>query len=124
MKNIKMGVYVFRSFHAPYIKVGHYSGKNAFSRISHRGFYSCVCPNEIKDRVSMDDMELIAWFPKQKKKTEQQIKKKWKQHRIYGKSEWLSSNKLAEIIQYLEQLEPNQAHTCDPFDALLSRRRL
>jgi hypothetical protein len=119
-----MGVYVFRSFHAPYIKVGHYSGKNAFSRIAHRGFGSCVCPNEIKGRVAMDDVELMAWFPRQTTKTEQQIKKKWKHSRIYGKSEWFPLDKMNEIIEYLEKLEPNQAHVCDPFQAVLVRRRL
>jgi len=119
-----MGVYVFRSFHEPYIKVGHYNGKNAFSRIAHRGFTSCVCPTEIRDRVSMDDMELIGWFPQQTRKTEQQIKKQWKQFRIYGKSEWLPLEKLAEVLQFLEQRETNQAHVCDPFQAILTRRRL
>lgn len=119
-----MGVYVFRSFHAPYIKVGHYCGKNAFSRIAHRGFSSCVCPKEIQDRVCMEDMELIAWFPKQNRKTEQQIKTKWKQYRIYGKSEWLPADKLNEVLEYLEKLEDNQAHFCDPFEAVLTRRRL
>ena len=119
-----MGVYVFRSFHAPYIKVGHYSGKNAFSRIAHRGFSSCVCPREIQDKVSMNDMELIAWFPKQTRKIEQQIKKQWKQDRIYGKSEWLPAKKLDEVLEYLEKLEDNQAHLCDPFEAILTRRRL
>lgn len=119
-----MGVYIFKSFHAPYIKVGHYQNKNAFSRIAHRGFYSCVCPNEIKDKVSMDDMELVAWFPNQKKKTEQQIKKKWKKSRVYGRSEWFPSDKMTEILDFLLTLESNQAHLCDPFEAILSRRRL
>lgn len=119
-----MGVYVFRSLHAPYIKVGHYQGNNAFSRIAHRGFYSCVCPKEIRHCVSMEDMELVAWFPKQNKKTEQQIKRQWKQYRVYGKSEWFPSNIVNDIVSHLEQLEKNQAHTCDPIEALLSRRRL
>lgn len=119
-----MGVYVFRSFHAPYIKVGHYNGKNAFSRIAHRGFSSCVCPHEIQDRVSINDVELIAWFPKQTRKTEQQIKKQFKQYRIYGKSEWLPADKLGEVLDHLQQLEPNQAYLCDPFEAVLTRRRL
>lgn len=119
-----MGVYIYRSLHAPYIKVGHYQGKNAYCRVAHRGFYSCVCPSIIKDRVSMDDVELLAWFPNQPKKTEQQIKKQWKQHRIYGKSEWLPADKLDEVLQYLENLEPNRAHMCDPFEAILSRRRI
>lgn len=119
-----MGVYIFRSLHAPYIKIGHYQGHNAFSRIAHRGFTSCVCPREIKDRVSMEDMELVAWFPHQTKKTEQYIKKKWKEHRIYRKSEWMPLDKLDEILAYLEKLEPDQSHQCDPFGAMLSRRRL
>lgn len=116
-----MGVYVFRSIHAPYIKVGHYCGKNAFSRIAHRGFSSCVCPREIRDRVSMDDMELVAWFPNQTRKTEQAIKKQWKQHRI---GEWLPADQLDPLLDFLQLLEPDQAHRCDPFEAILSRRRL
>ena len=72
----------------------------------------------------MDDVELVAWFPHQNKKTEQQIKKQWKQDRVYGKSEWLPADKLPEVLKFLENLEPNQAHMCDPFEALLTRRRL
>lgn len=118
-----MGVYIFKSFHAPYIKVGHYQGKNVFSRIAHRGFYSCSCPKEISKQVSMDDVELMAWFPNQGKKTEQLVKKKWKSYR-YKKSEWIQQDKMNEIMQYLQGLEPNQAYLCDPFEALLTRRRL
>lgn len=118
-----MGVYIFRSIHAPYIKIGHYQGKNAFSRIAHRGFYSCSCPTEISKKVSMEDMDLIAWFPNQDRKTERLIKTKWKSFR-YKKSEWMPLDKLVEILTFLENQEPNQAHLCDPFDAILTRRRL
>jgi hypothetical protein len=118
-----MGVYIFQSLYAPYIKIGHYQGKNAFSRIAHRGFYSCSCPREISQQVSMQDLMLIAWFPHQTRKTEQVIKKKWKSFR-YKKSEWMPLDKLQEILSFLETLEPNQAHQCDPFEALLTRRRL
>lgn len=118
-----MGVYIFQSLHAPYIKIGHYQGKNVFSRIAHRGFYSCSCPKEISHKVSMEDLNLIAWFPNQSRKTEQVIKKKWKSFR-YKKSEWMPLNKLQEILHFLENMEPNQAHKCDPFEALLTRRRL
>ena len=72
----------------------------------------------------MDDIELVAWFPNQSKKTEQQIKKQWKQHRIYGKSEWLPADKLDEVLKYLENLEPNRAHMCDHYEAILTRRRI
>lgn len=119
-----MGVYIFQSLHAPYIKIGHYQGRNAYSRIAHRGFSSCVCPKELEGRVSMDDMELVAWFPRQGKKTEQTIKRRWKLHRVYGKSEWMPSDQLTSVLAYLENLEPNQAHLCDPFAAILSWKRL
>lgn len=119
-----MGIYIFRSLHAPYIKIGHYRGQNAYCRIAHRGFYSCVCPNEIKNRVSMEDLELIAWFPSLDKKIERLIKQKWKNDRIYKKSEWFPENKLQEILSYflttLQQI--NVAHQCDPFSAMTSRR--
>ena len=47
-----MGVYVYKSKYIDAIKVGHYCKNNAWSRIAHRGFYSCRCPDEIKDRVT------------------------------------------------------------------------
>lgn len=69
----------------------------------------------------MDDMELVAWFPNQTRKTEQAIKKQWKQHRI---GEWLPADQLDPLLDFLQLLEPDQAHRCDPFEAILSRRRL
>lgn len=119
-----MGVYVFRSAHAPYIKVGHYSGENAYSRVAHRGFSSCVCPSEVRGRVAMDDLELMAWFPGQGRKTEAHIKRVWKHCRVYGKSEWMPAGVEKEVVSYLETLEENMAHTCDPVAAVLSRKRL
>ena len=119
-----MGVYVFRSVHAPYIKVGHYSGKNAYSRVAHRGFTSCLCPTEVRGRVAMDDLELVAWFPGQTKKTESQVKKRWGGCRIYGKSEWLPAGVVDEVVGYLRSLEPDMAHKCDPVAAVLTRKRL
>lgn len=119
-----MGVYVFRSAHAPYIKVGHYSGRNAYSRVAHRGFSSCVCPAEVRGRVSMDDLELVAWFPGQKRDTEARVKRQWKHVRVYGKSEWLPAAVQDQVVDYLASLEPNMAHACDPVAAVLSRKRL
>lgn len=118
-----MGVYIFKSVHAPYIKVGHYMGKNAYSRVAHRGFGSCVCPNELKNKVSAHDVELIAWFPSQTRKTEQEIKRKWRSSRI-NKGEWLPDHLLSHVMEFLEAMEPNQACQCDPVAAALTRRRL
>ena len=62
-----MGVYVFRSIHAPWIKVGHHkpskSRPNVYFRIAGRGFHSCVHPKELKTRLDMMDFGLIAWYP-------------------------------------------------------------
>lgn len=119
-----MGVYIFKSFHGSFIKVGHYKGKNAFCRISHRGFYSCLCPKEIRDKVSMEDVELLAWFPNLQKPTERLVKHKWRAHRIYRKSEWFPLEVLHDIQSFLETLDQNRVHTCDPFEAMLSNRRI
>ena len=54
---------MYKSKHADLIKVGHYSKTNAWSRIAHRGFYSCITPVEIINKTSVDDLDLIYWFP-------------------------------------------------------------
>lgn len=52
-----MGVYVFESTHAPWIKVGHHkitaSRPNVYYRVARRGFYSCVHPKELEGRLTM-----------------------------------------------------------------------
>jgi len=123
-KEKNMGVYVFRSKHEPYIKVGHYQGKNVWSRIAHRGFSSCVCPLLLVDRVTYADMELVGWFPNLTKKEESNIKRKWKDQRIYGKSEWFPLSCETDIMCHLETLDPNQSHLCCLETALATRRRL
>ena len=119
-----MGVYIFRSIHDNFIKVGHYTGQNAWSRVAHRGFYSCLCPDTIRTRVSVDDLELMAWFPALTRKDEASVKKKWKEQRVYGKSEWFPSVLLDEIMCYLQSLGEEDQHMCDVQQARTTRRRL
>lgn len=119
-----MGVYIFRSLHDNFIKVGHYAGQNAWSRVAHRGFYSCVCPNSIQDKVSVTDLELMAWFPGLGKKDEALVKKKWKMFRVYGKSEWFPADILNEIQEHLCSLDQESSQTCNLEEALSTRRRL
>lgn len=119
-----MGVYIFRSFHGPFIKVGHYAGKNAFCRVAHRGFSSCVCPKELRGRVAMEDMELLAWYPMLDRKMERMVKTRWRKHRIYGKSEWFPVQQLEEIKAFLDDKGVDMVHTCDPYAAMITRRRL
>lgn len=60
-----MGVYVFRSHHAPWIKVGHHAATlkrpNVYYRVARRGFYSCIHPAELAGKLSIDDVALLAW---------------------------------------------------------------
>ena len=123
-----MGVYVFRSKHEPYIKVGHYCGQNVWSRIAHRGFSSCVCPSSLVGRVTLEDVELVAWFPSLSKKQESAVKKRWKEVRVYQKSEWFPSSCESDIVQFLEQQAggegTNEKDQCCLQEALSTRRRL
>lgn len=57
-----MGVYVFVSRHAPYIKIGHYARSDPWDRVARRGFYSCVSPRELHQLRSAQDVDLVAWF--------------------------------------------------------------
>jgi hypothetical protein len=62
-----MGVYVFRSLHAPYVKVGHHlvspRRPNAYYRVAGRGFHSVIHPDELDGKLWLEDLELMGWFP-------------------------------------------------------------
>lgn len=72
-----MGVYIFRSRHAPWIKVGHHrvtpSRPNVYYRVAGRGFYSCVHPRELRGRLALRDLELVAWYPALGRRDERQL---------------------------------------------------
>jgi len=55
-----MGVYVFRSLHCDFVKVGHYKGSDAWERVAFRGFHSCVAPRAAGQRVDAADLQLLA----------------------------------------------------------------
>jgi len=116
-----MGVYVFKSSHGPYWKVGHYKGQNAWSRVAHRGFYSCRRPHQIHSQVSVQDLELHCWYPTLTTNDEKMI------HRQFPGlvGEWYGSVHIGEVLLALEQLgSTNTARECDLKAALSSRRRL
>ena len=62
-----MGIYIIKSLHSKWIKIGHHlitdKRPSVYYRFINRGFYSVFRPNEIKDRVSFNDLQLIYWFP-------------------------------------------------------------
>lgn len=62
-----MGVYLFRSVHEPWIKVGHHLAcprrPNPYFRIAGRGFHSVVHPPFLDGKLGMRDFVLEAWYP-------------------------------------------------------------
>jgi hypothetical protein len=112
-----MGVYVFQSRHAPLIKIGHYNKSNAWSRVAHRGFHSCLHPSELKGRVSVDDLELVCWFPERTPKDEKALHRLCDPYRVKG--EWFTIEALLMI-----PWEDNQASECIKEAAMATRRRL
>ena len=62
-----MGLYVFKSKHAPYMKVGYTSWDNPWNRVNGSadipyGFSSVRHPESLKDRVAPEDLDLIGWW--------------------------------------------------------------
>lgn len=63
-----MGLYVFKSSHADYIKVGFTSWDNPWYRVNGSagvplGFSSVRHPESLKGRVGPNDLELLGWWP-------------------------------------------------------------
>lgn len=115
-----MGVYVYQSKHAPYIKIGHYAKSNAWSRIAHRGFDKILHPAVLRERVTVHDLDLIAWYPELTTKDEKRLHKVCKEHQVIG--EWFS---IAALQNILSLLGPhNMASMCSKEEALQTRRRL
>ena len=115
-----MGVYVYVSLHMNALKIGHYSKQNAWCRVAHRGFYSCVCPSDIHGRVGVDDVELIAWFPKLTSKDEKKIHKALKEYAICG--EWFRGEAFSKFSELVK--DENKMVECSKEAALATRARL
>ena len=127
-----MGVYVFQSVHGPYVKVGHYARKNAWSRVAHRGFTSCAKPDPDLRVATHADVALVAWFPGYTRAEECAIKRHFKQSRRRTSTstssrptEWYDAAALPLILAFLVGLGGTEcAAACDKVAALATRRRL
>jgi predicted DNA-binding protein YlxM (UPF0122 family) len=97
-----MGIYIFESKHGPYIKIGHHIGIDPYKRISSRGFYSCICPQDIKTKVSHEDLILRNWFPRLTNGDERFFHKEMKWKRMCG--EWYNSQDYSYFSEYLKKL--------------------
>lgn len=63
-----MGIYMFKSKYADYVKVGHTTHENPWHRLDGScgvppGFDSIRHPISLEGRVSMKDLELVGWWP-------------------------------------------------------------
>ena len=86
-----MGVYAFRWLHVDdsggsWMKIGHYKGSNAWSRVAHRGFRSCRPGHpSMRGRVTVRDLALHAWFPALTTREEKSLHRRFKAVRV---GEW------------------------------------
>jgi hypothetical protein len=101
-----MGIYIIKSIHSDWIKVGHHKVSqrkpNVYFRYINRGFYSCICPSEIKNKVGFHDVELLYWFPSLDISIEKKIHKKLKQSETKI-GEWYSFKILDKILTLITQ---------------------
>jgi hypothetical protein len=117
-----MGVYIFKSKHIDFIKVGHYKKTNPWCRIAHRGFYSCKSPPVLQNKLCVYDFELIGWFPNLTTIHESQVKQRC--YKFRNSTEFYPLLCLDSILKYLESLDTNYCKDCSKEDALATRFRL
>ena len=81
-----MGVYIFRCLHAPFVKLGHHkispARPNVYYRVAGRGFNSCIHPVELRGKLDMDDLELVAWYPSLTRRHEGMLHRSYSTRRI------------------------------------------
>jgi len=95
-----MGVYVFKSKHGDFMKIG---------------------PPQLQNRVTVDDLELLRWYPNLKRADEKALHKRC--HASSKGGEWFSMEALA-LVDALEASEENCAFACCIEEAKGTRRRL
>jgi hypothetical protein len=99
-----MGIYIIKSLHSNWIKVGHHliteKRRSVYYRFINRGFYSVVRPNEIKDKVSFNDLQLLYWFKNLDITNEENLHKQLRLLYEY-KGEWYKYENLNDIINIM-----------------------
>jgi len=99
-----MGIYIIKSIHSDWIKVGHHKitekRPSVYYRYINRGFYSCKCPQEIKGKVGFNDLELLYWFENLDIENEINLHKQL--NLLYEfEGEWYKFNKIQEIVNII-----------------------
>lgn len=99
-----MGIYIIKSLHSDWIKIGHHKITNrrpsVYYRFINRGFYSVICPIEIKDKVSFNDLELIYWFDNLDINDEKKIHKQLRTTYQY-EGEWYKYEHINDITNII-----------------------
>ena len=99
-----MGIYIIKSLHSNWIKIGHHKitdrRPSVYYRFINRGFYSIICPEEIKDRVSFNDLQLIYWYKNLDLSDEKKLHKQLRLLFDY-EGEWYKYENINDIINIL-----------------------
>ena len=101
---ITMGIYIIKSLHSDWIKIGHHKitdrRPSVFHRYINRGFYSVICPIEIKDKVGFNDLKLIYWFDNLDINDEKKLHEQLRTLYQY-KGEWYKYEHIDDIINII-----------------------
>jgi hypothetical protein len=101
-----MGIYIVKSLHSDWIKIGHHKitdkRPSVYYRFINRGFYSTYRPPELKDKVSFNDVELIYWFENLNMKDEKKLHKKLRTL-YYHIGEWYKYENIDNIINVIHE---------------------
>ena len=96
-----MGIYVFKHILTNWIKVGYTSEINPYTRLKICGFNDLVCPDELKNKLYYNQLELLHWFPYLNNKIERHF------HVLYkdkGIGEFYEINYLNNILIFLREI--------------------
>jgi hypothetical protein len=81
---------------------------------------ACRCPDEIREKVSVNDLDLLCWYPSLRPNDEKKIHRDLAEYKICG--EWFSIKALDKIYEIIK--EENKANECSKEDAIKTNRRL
>jgi hypothetical protein len=119
-----MGLYIFESKHAPYIKVGFTSFENPWNRLNGSaglplGFSSVRHPESLKGKVFAGDLDLRGWWPEFEHEQEKSLHALLTRSSIVG--EWYEAELLEMFSAFMRaSLGPSKHESVKVPDAPMS----
>ena len=99
-----MGVYIFRSRVADWVKVGHHRvtprRPNVWYRVARRGFESCKGPAALRGNTNVEQLDLLKFYPNLTTKEEKRLHRENKDVRV---GEWYPASMLPTLMRWLEE---------------------